>query len=277
MDERIYLDEGTKESLVKLGKSAYVFFDTQNNLVSTRSLSLELNNKGYPYVLVDDFGKNGVVTATSIVVFGSMFIKKLVPEWIKNYHRDIKSVKTVPLLLEGAYFGKPGIESRPVNLRLLVKYADDGNAESNLPQLCSKCRILFPADEVTRKKKPNTHNKWYWVCNSCDSKWVAPGRDRRPTPPEWDAINAAVASKLRFIREYKIEGEKFYYDLCFPELSLLIEVDSETWHNTPKQKKKDKVKEALAISRGFKIARVRRPDIEGQVQAIIDRVLLVRA
>lgn len=140
-----------------------------------------------------------------------------------------------------------------------------------LPQICVKCRKLKMPDLGSFKKRAGTYAGWYWICHACQS----PG-DSLQRPPatkatwlERKVIPVLIASGHRWIREYQMD--KFRFDFAIPKLMLLIEADSRGYHRRKDQIRRDMAKKELAESKGWKVVRVRDPDIEGWTRRAIDR------
>ena len=73
---------------------------------------------------------------------------------------------------------------------------------------------------------------------------------------------------MPFDQEKPLEG--FYYDFSIPSLNLLIEIDSHTYHKQISRQRIDRAKDAVAKRMGWKLVRVRDPDIEGKLVAALD-------
>lgn len=61
---------------------------------------------------------------------------------------------------------------------------------------------------------------------------------------------------IHYIKQYPIytKNRLFYADAYIPELNLIIEVDG-GYHNNPRQKKQDAIREAILIESGYVILR----------------------
>ena len=120
------------------------------------------------------------------------------------------------------------------------------------------------------KKVGGRAHDWYWICHACQPPHQIPAPV--PVKASWlekRVIPVLVASGYHWIREFELGA--FRFDFALPKLWLLIEADSYTWHRRPWQEKRDKAKDALAENRGWKVVRVRDPDIEGWTRRAIDR------
>jgi len=81
------------------------------------------------------------------------------------------------------------------------------------------------------------------------------------------AIKILVKTGHRFVQEYQLGS--FWYDFSIPAFRLLIEVDSHTYHSHPSRRRRDRAKAEIASEQGWKVARVTRDDMEGQINSAI--------
>lgn len=95
------------------------------------------------------------------------------------------------------------------------------------------------------------------------------GRDQRTSPDAKAAREALMSTSVPFTQEYKLGP--YWFDFAVPGLRLLIEVDGRTYHRHPSRQARDRAKQALAESGGWKLVRVSRPDVAGKVRAAYDR------
>lgn len=58
-----------------------------------------------------------------------------------------------------------------------------------------------------------------------------------------------------FQREFPLSGAKF--DFCIPDLKVLIEVDSASYHGTRKRRTRDWHKDEIAMAAGYGLIRVK--------------------
>lgn len=138
-----------------------------------------------------------------------------------------------------------------------------------LPELCSRCRQLKQPDLGKRLAVPGAHRRSQFVCFGCLDKTgkLRRNRDRKPSPDEREVV-ATLAGTGMFFEQEKPLGP-YWFDFCLPRLSLLIEVDSHTYHRWPRQLARDAAKDKLAQESGYSVVRVRRPDIAGKITAAI--------
>lgn len=260
-DNRVYAEPDLLDALVASHLPPAAVLLGVGTTGAARSMVFDANNAGHGCLLVDESD------GTSVLVFGRQTVAlRQVAVHLAARRWEAVLVPVVPDLLRGAYVGKPGIESRESNLRLLSTLAFPP-AETH--HICRRCLTAVPVACAVRKLIPGRYASWYWVCNSCDDGPMQPPVcSRPPTPPEAEAIAGAVASGYRFIREHRIE--KFSFDFYFPRLRLLIEVDGLSWHAGRRRKKRDRAKTALAVSQGYKVVRLARPDVAGKVRAAVD-------
>lgn len=142
--------------------------------------------------------------------------------------------------------------------------------DKSLPQICRGCRKLKLPELGEFKKVGGRAHDWYWICHHCQP----PHQAHAPviTKASWlerKVIPVLTASGYHFIREFELGS--FRFDFALPKLWLFVEADSYLWHRRPRQKKRDMAKDALATEKGWHVARVRDPDIEGWTRRAIDR------
>lgn len=135
-----------------------------------------------------------------------------------------------------------------------------GDAFFKLPQLCCRCknkdvqgRLKMPHHGEFR---PNTkHRKSpVWVCHRCLALPARENRQGQESPIERQVRKAVQVFGEYFVAERKIGA--FVYDFAFPNLNLLLEVDSRTWHHSKHKRQVDAVKHANAETHGWKLVRV---------------------
>jgi very-short-patch-repair endonuclease len=138
-----------------------------------------------------------------------------------------------------------------------------------LPQVCCKCHALKNAELGRFVKTKSRWNCQRWICDHCDGRQVQVGKQRRQSPPEKVAAEVLLNTGYRFIREFPVGI--YHFDLAIPALRLLIEIDSWSYHRRNWQKRRDKAKQELAESKGWKVARIEcRDDVPGKVRWHVD-------
>lgn len=138
-----------------------------------------------------------------------------------------------------------------------------------LPQVCRKCRMLKMPSLGEFKKVPSRCHDWYWICHACQPPHAPTVQS--PSKASWlerKVIPVLAASGYRWVREFELGP--FRFDFALPKLWLLIEADS-SWHRHASRQHRDRAKDALAEGKGWLVARVRDPDIEGWTRRAIDR------
>lgn len=125
---------------------------------------------------------------------------------------------------------------------------------SELPQICTACHKLKAAN-LGRFYRGQRYSQWRWICLACDDK--RPERCARhnypETPPEREVREALSECGLKFKAEFPVGP--YIYDFAVPAIRLLIEVDSKTWHSTPRQLKRDARKDAYAKAEQWELKR----------------------
>ena len=106
------------------------------------------------------------------------------------------------------------------------------------------------------KFRPNTQYRKppVWVCHRCLRLPVRENRQGHESHVERPVREALQVFGEWFVAERKIGA--FIYDFAFPNLNLLLEVDSRTWHRSRHKRKVDAVKHANAETHGWKLVRV---------------------
>lgn len=129
---------------------------------------------------------------------------------------------------------------------------------SDLPQVCGTCKKLKPAGAISRRKCKGRYNTFYWICDACAEKPKPIKRNNRrnkETPIERAARLALQKCGFKCEAEYDVGG--CIYDFAVPELMLLIEVDSPSYHRWPRQKRRDAIKTKIAGKHRYKLVRIR--------------------
>lgn len=139
----------------------------------------------------------------------------------------------------------------------------------NLPQPCHRCRKLKEAHLGKFIKLRHRYNTKIWICLNClDNPKADKGVQRRDSPPERYAKKVLMASGWHFVQNYKIESA--FFDFAIPQLSLLIEIDSKSYHRYPRQKSNDRRKDALAAQNHWNLHRFRPgAGLENQISGLI--------
>lgn len=140
-----------------------------------------------------------------------------------------------------------------------------------LPQLCSRCRTLKD-HALGRFVKTRRWSARVWVCDHCASKerdQPQRGRLTRPSPPERQAAEALAKTGYRYICEYPLKG--YFFDLAVPELRLILEIDSWSYHRKRFRQQRDRDKQVCAENYGWKVCRVNaQDDVPGRVTSLVD-------
>ena len=93
-----------------------------------------------------------------------------------------------------------------------------------------------------------------WVCHRCLKLPIREHRQGQESPIERRVREALQLFGEWFVAESKVGA--FIYDFAFPNLNLLLEVDSRTWHHSKRKRLVDAVKHANAEAYGWKLVRV---------------------
>jgi hypothetical protein len=105
------------------------------------------------------------------------------------------------------------------------------------------------------------------------------GADRTNSPLEDDALDFVVRHGLERPPEvnapYRLSTTTVYPDLRWPELQILVEVDSRTWHDDPLAQRDDALRQAELEARGERVIRITHADMRNRPAQTIAR--LVRA
>ena len=138
-----------------------------------------------------------------------------------------------------------------------------------LPELCFRCHKLKDPSLGKFIWRHRWDRKRMFCCDNCEDK-ASVTRHRAPSrsPLEREALRVLVNFGLPFDQEKPIEN--FFYDFCVPGLNLLVEVDSPSYHDYARRKRVDRIKDAVAKRLGWKLVRVREPDLVGKLQAALD-------
>ena len=125
-----------------------------------------------------------------------------------------------------------------------------------LPELCSKCRQLTPADQGSFVVKDRRR---FFICNACHKKnqkrkRLVAGKTHRESPAERSLRTFLTDEGYRPVCEYPIE--EFQYDFAWPRWRLLIELDSKRYHTATAKKIRDRQKDAMAIKHDWLLVRV---------------------
>lgn len=130
---------------------------------------------------------------------------------------------------------------------------------TTLPQVCITCRQLKLPELGRFIPVRSRFNKKIWKCNACTDRDAAKpfrqGRLRhRESPVEISVKQQLRETGYRFIQDYPMGP--WFYDFAFPTLRLMLEIDGRSYHQTPRQRDRDAVKEQFARSRGWKLVRL---------------------
>lgn len=126
---------------------------------------------------------------------------------------------------------------------------------AELPQVCRRChKLKLPTLGRYSKVAGREHDR-RWVCYSCLGK-PRPIRcaNTAPSPLELAARRAAMDTGYRFVEEFPLGP--FRFDLAFPALRLLLEIDSSRWHHHASRKSRDRRKEKAARAESWEVLRV---------------------
>ena len=111
------------------------------------------------------------------------------------------------------------------------------------------------------------------------SRIVDLGADRTNSPLEDDALDFVVRHGLERPPEvnapYRLPSTTVYPDLRWPELQIVVEVDSRKWHDDPLARRDDELRQAELEARGERVIRITHADMRNRPAQTIAR--LVRA
>lgn len=96
---------------------------------------------------------------------------------------------------------------------------------------------------------------------------------KSPTKPEKQIIQMLESLRLKYIFQYRPRGYTKPFDFWIPERNLLIEYDSEYWHNLPGAKERDIEKTKYANENGYILLRFNEANV-GSFQDIINQVIM---
>jgi len=143
----------------------------------------------------------------------------------------------------------------------------------SLPQLCRKCGKQKAASLCKKFKSRSRFNSYYWICLHClETPEITRGtRQNNESYPERKVREALQVAKIYAKAEYEMGG--FIYDFAFPNLRLLIEIDSRRYHRSGRQVNRDKMKDQYASGHEWKLVRINAGDSVGNqaVQTVLDR------
>jgi hypothetical protein len=102
------------------------------------------------------------------------------------------------------------------------------------------------------------------------------GADPTRSPLEDDALDFVVRGGLRRPAEvnqpYRLTTTTVYPDLRWPELKLLVEVDSRQWHDDPLARQADALRQAELEARGERVLRITRSDMRERPRQTLARL-----
>lgn len=67
--------------------------------------------------------------------------------------------------------------------------------------------------------------------------------------------------------------DKYLCDFYLPSRNLLVECDGSYWHDTPKAKARDAIKDAYLVERGYQVVRFTDKQIESDLTSCLDKAL----
>lgn len=119
------------------------------------------------------------------------------------------------------------------------------------------------------RQKKSRNQKALWASGRFDDVFTS------PSSLEMAVAEALDTCGIIYVTEHRLEGDSHPFDFFVPSIALLIEVDGVYWHSTPRAKKRDRLKDALAAERGFKLLRISGAEIRelGALEIICERVL----
>lgn len=106
--------------------------------------------------------------------------------------------------------------------------------------------------------KPAKLHEFRFCSRQCLGAWTS-ANCQSPTKPEIIVNDALEKLKIAFKSEYRIG--KYSCDFALPQFHIIIEVDGDYWHSSPKRKKLDKVKDIFLQEQGWKVIRFKEVDI----------------
>jgi len=139
------------------------------------------------------------------------------------------------------------------------------NAADSLPQVCVRCRQMKAANTGKFQWSRHVYHRKIWVCDECGEKRRVPRLTRKSdeTPPEREVREALERIEVKALAECPMAG--FIFDFAVPKLRLILEVDSRSYHSSWKARRRDSHKDAWAEKNGWKLVRLRHPDLAQQV------------
>lgn len=98
-----------------------------------------------------------------------------------------------------------------------------------------------------------------------------PNFNRRETKIEKLFEEYCKSNAIKYEKQYQINGEGHRYDFLVEE-KIIVEVDGNYWHNTPKQKSLDQTHNDIALSNGYIIIRFTDKEIKNTKGKCFDKL-----
>jgi very-short-patch-repair endonuclease len=117
-----------------------------------------------------------------------------------------------------------------------------------------KTRTKKEATKLLYEKKPELREIHRKNANMGLTGVFKHGNNYSNTKIEQQFEKYCISNKIPYKRSFQISKETHRYDFLIYE-NLIVELDGLYWHNTEKQKIKDKIHEKNAIKNGYKIVR----------------------
>lgn len=128
----------------------------------------------------------------------------------------------------------------------------------SLPEYCSKCHKLIDPENGRFTVK---NRRKFFICFNCIEKkknsrreLAAGGKARRESPAERSLRTFLTDNGFKPVCEYPLD--EFQFDFAFPNIRLLIELDSKRWHKTILSRCRDKRKTEIALAHDWKLVRI---------------------
>ena len=143
---------------------------------------------------------------------------------------------------------------------------------TSLPQICSRCRKLKSASLGRFHWSRVKYHRRIFTCFECLGKTEVNRlrRKNQETPIEAEVREALQDSGVKAVAEFSMGP--FIFDFVISRLRAIIEVDSASYHRTPRQKRVDEAKTAWARKNNWRLCRVSPPDVRQQTLNLVVRL-----
>jgi very-short-patch-repair endonuclease len=129
-------------------------------------------------------------------------------------------------------------------------------------QVCSRCHEFKLCHFHWSRRH---YHKKVWVCQECLKKPSVPrlARKSEETPIEREAREALERIGVKAYSEFSMGP--YIFDFVLPRHRLILEIDSDSYHNSRRQRGNDQQKDEWAKRNHWLLVRIRAPDIAQQV------------